>query len=384
MRDDVLDDACIDGENILVVNISENEIGRILSSFINGRFSLILTNNISSKEEGEKIAKVCGATCSYININHGERREKRLYKSTWREDMGKNKECITLFTSGSSGNKKPVVISKEALLKCAKFMNKRIDNKNTDREIIQGATDHAFVIGRVISCELSNTKYEIVSRVIPSKKRIERLFEGATGFSAMPTTLMSILKDTCNASLLKKKIRYMQVGAMKLSEDEKKRIVQALPNTDIFMHYGMTEYMRITFININKEIDKLHTEGRASDGTKIEIRDMKTGKVLPRNSIGEIFVKGGHLLEGYKIIKGLQLDLDENGYFRTKDTGYMDDEDYLVHCGRVDSLFKVNGRFISGINLQKRIEDQMNELEGEIIVLPPSIYSEKKNSVNSS
>ena len=57
-----------------MVNISE--IGRILSSFINGRFSLILTNNISSKEEGEKIAKVCGATCSYININHGERRER--------------------------------------------------------------------------------------------------------------------------------------------------------------------------------------------------------------------------------------------------------------------------------------------------------------------
>ena len=61
---------------------------------------------------------------------------------------------------GSSGNKKPVVISKEALLKCAKFMNKRIDNKNTDREIIQGATDHAFVIGRVISANLviQNTK----------------------------------------------------------------------------------------------------------------------------------------------------------------------------------------------------------------------------------
>ena len=173
--------------------------------------------------------------------------------------MGKNKECITLFTSGSSGNKKSAVISKEALLKCAKFMNKRIDNKNTDREIIQGATDHAFVIGRVISCELSNTKYEIVSRVIPSKKRIERLFEGATGFSAMPTTLMSILKDNSKDSILNKKIKYMQVGAMKLSEDEKKR-KQALPNTDIFMHYN-DEYMRITFIiSIKRSISCIQKE----------------------------------------------------------------------------------------------------------------------------
>ena len=58
---------------------------------------------------------------------------------------------------------------------------------------------------------------------------------------------------------------------MFLPANKKIEIVRKLPNTKIFAHYGMTEYMRATFYDISENISKANSEGKPSAETIIKI-----------------------------------------------------------------------------------------------------------------
>lgn len=112
--------------------------------------------------------------------------------------------------------------------------------------------------------------------------------------------------------------------------------------------YGNTETFTLTTgfpANTPPEEHK-GSSGVPLPGVTVKIVDPLTGAVVPRGERGEIGIKSPTLMLGYI---GIPLDetLDDEGFFRTGDGGYLDDAGLLFWEGRLTDIIKTGGANVS-------------------------------------
>jgi acyl-CoA synthetase (AMP-forming)/AMP-acid ligase II len=112
--------------------------------------------------------------------------------------------------------------------------------------------------------------------------------------------------------------------------------------------YGNTETFTISTCFPANSPPEVHagSSGEALPGVTLKIVDPITGAVVPRGDRGEICVKGPTLMLGY-IGTPLDETLDAEGFFRTGDGGYLDDEGRLFWEGRLTDIIKTGGANVS-------------------------------------
>jgi acyl-CoA synthetase (AMP-forming)/AMP-acid ligase II len=87
---------------------------------------------------------------------------------------------------------------------------------------------------------------------------------------------------------------------------------------------------------------RLGSVGRPLPTIELEIRD-EAGRVLPAGVAGEIYVRGDQVSGEYRERSAL----DAQGWFPTRDAGYLDEEGYLFLSGRADDVIVRGGENIS-------------------------------------
>lgn len=85
-------------------------------------------------------------------------------------------------------------------------------------------------------------------------------------------------------------------------------------------------------------------------GNTLKIVDPRGGFIVSRGERGEIAVKGPTLMLGY-IDVPLDETLDEEGFFRTGDGGYMDETGRLFWEGRLTDIIKTGGANVSPVEI---------------------------------
>ncbi|MDZ7684810.1 MAG: fatty acid--CoA ligase family protein [Gammaproteobacteria bacterium] len=110
---------------------------------------------------------------------------------------------------------------------------------------------------------------------------------------------------------------------------------QAMPSTG----WGMTETNAIgTGISRQEYLDRPESSGRCSAVLELRIVDTD-GNVLPANERGELQVRGTSVFKGYWNRPDANAEtFDEDGWMRTGDVAYLDDEGYLFIVDRIKDL----------------------------------------------
>ncbi len=116
--------------------------------------------------------------------------------------------------------------------------------------------------------------------------------------------------------------------------------------------YGNTETFTINCIFPSDTPPEVagETHGVPLPGNTLKIVDPQTGATVPRGERGEIAVKGPTLMLGY-IDVPIDETLDEEGFFRTGDGGYMDEAGRLVWEGRLSDIIKTGGANVSPVEI---------------------------------
>ena len=116
--------------------------------------------------------------------------------------------------------------------------------------------------------------------------------------------------------------------------------------------YGNTETFTISTIfpsgTPRERINK--SSGEPQPGNVFKIVDPLTGEVLPMGERGEIAVKGPTLMLGYLGVP-LEETLDDQGFFRTGDGGYVDAGNRLYWEGRLNDIIKTGGANVSPLEI---------------------------------
>jgi acyl-CoA synthetase (AMP-forming)/AMP-acid ligase II len=123
--------------------------------------------------------------------------------------------------------------------------------------------------------------------------------------------------------------------------------------------YGLTE--TVTVCNVNRAVEyRLGSVGKPLAGMVNMICD-ESGNILPANQIGEVYVGGNTLMNGYlndaeATSKTMVL---KNGtpMVRTGDLGYLDGDGFLFLKGRKKRVFKISGMNVYPAEIEKLVTD---------------------------
>ncbi|GAH24566.1 unnamed protein product [marine sediment metagenome] len=96
-----------------------------------------------------------------------------------------------------------------------------------------------------------------------------------------------------------------------------------------------------------KKLKRLATSiGLPMDDVEIQVRD-EEGRVLPHGKTGEIVAKGPRIMRGYwRDEEKTKKAFTPDGWYRTGDMGYVDEEGYIYLSGRADDLIVRGGENI--------------------------------------
>jgi len=96
--------------------------------------------------------------------------------------------------------------------------------------------------------------------------------------------------------------------------------------------YGLTEASPVCSFNMLDPAPKIGSIGIPIAGVEIKIVDEK-GDELPRNTVGELVVRGDNVMRGYYKNEAATAAVIKNGWLHTGDLGRMDEDGYIFLTG---------------------------------------------------
>ena len=139
-------------------------------------------------------------------------------------------------------------------------------------------------------------------------------------------------------------------GASPISEEVLARSVATF-GAKFWQAYGLTETTG-AIVNLAPEdhdLDgpnrhRLRSCGVAGPGVELRIVDPETGADVPTGDVGEIWVRGPQVMKGYWNNDAATAEaVDADGWFRSGDAGYLDEDGYLYIHDRVKDMIVSGG-----------------------------------------
>ena len=275
-----------------------------------------------------------------------------------------------LFTTGTTGAPKGVVLSHDNILNAARNINAFIGNGADDVEVLPLPLSHSFGLGR-LRCNLLLGATVILVDGFGRPKRIFKAIEkhNASGLCFVPAGWNVIHKLSGDMiARYADKLKYIEIGSSPMPAEDKLSLLALLPQTRICMHYGLTEASRSAFMQFTEATISSNTIGRASPNVDIRILD-ETGKACATGEEGEICVRGKMVTTGYWQDPDLTAASYTGEYFRTGDYGRMDAEGYLYLIARQKELINVGGRKVSPLEVESELEKLPGIVEAACVAI---------------
>jgi acyl-CoA synthetase (AMP-forming)/AMP-acid ligase II len=121
--------------------------------------------------------------------------------------------------------------------------------------------------------------------------------------------------------------------------------------------YGMTETFTLITLGRAEESGPPLPPGwvgKPLEGWTIRVTDVDTGRLLRRGEVGRIEVRGPSLMREY-IGRPRSDYMTEDGFFRTPDSGFVDDDGALRFHGRLDDVIRISGANVSTTEVEQAL-----------------------------
>ncbi|MBD3205455.1 AMP-binding protein [Candidatus Bathyarchaeota archaeon] len=123
-------------------------------------------------------------------------------------------------------------------------------------------------------------------------------------------------------------------GGAPIQEEDMKKL-EELANVRLYQGYGLTEAGPSVSASTVLGAPNYLSVGLPYPDTEVKIMDLQIGEVeMPPGEIGEVVVKGPQLMKGYWKDPDTTTELIKDGWLHTGDTGYLDENGHLYIVGR--------------------------------------------------
>lgn len=140
--------------------------------------------------------------------------------------------------------------------------------------------------------------------------------------------------------------------------------------------YGLSEGTCVSSLNPLNGVRKIGSIGIPIQGQEMAIWD-EDGKELPDGEIGEIVIKGPNVMQGYYNNDEATQKSVQNGWLRTGDQGYRDQDGYYFISGRKKEMIIRGGENIYPKEIEEVLYEHEDIQDAAVVGLPDKKYGEE-------
>jgi len=171
-------------------------------------------------------------------------------------------------------------------------------------------------------------------------------------------------------------------GASAISSALLERAMAALPNAEFCQAYGQTELSPGATVldHADHLAGRLRSAGRPLPSVDIKIVDEAMNEV-EQGEVGEVSVRGPCVMRGYWNQPQLTADTIRDGWLKTGDAGYLDDQGYLYLVDRVKDMIVSGGENVYSAEVENALMRHPDLLQCAVIGVPDDRWGERVHAV---
>jgi long-chain acyl-CoA synthetase len=176
-------------------------------------------------------------------------------------------------------------------------------------------------------------------------------------------------------------LRYLTNTAAALPPSHIQQIRAKFAHATLYSMYGLTETKRTLYLPPEQLDVRPGSVGIAIPGTEVWLED-EQGKRLGPNQMGELVVRGGHVMRGYWEAPEATAKRYRPGPIPGERVCYsgdvfrMDEEGYLYFVGRKDDIIKSRGEKVAPKEIENVLYSLPGVVEAAVIGVPDPILGE--------
>jgi long-chain acyl-CoA synthetase len=158
---------------------------------------------------------------------------------------------------------------------------------------------------------------------------------------------------------------------------ELRKEFEAFAGCSLVEGYGLSETSPVATCNPFGGIEKKNSIGQPLPATFISIRSLEDlGREMPQGEPGEICIKGPQVMPGYWNRPEETADAFVDGYFRTGDVGYMDEDGFTFIIDRIKDMINASGFKVYPRRIEEAILEHAAVAEVTVIGIPDDYRGE--------
>ncbi len=306
--------------------------------------------------------------------------EQLLQESSPKEFADTNEEDLAglFYTGGTTGKSKGVMLSHRNLVANTLHSQITMPLDGDDTYLVVAPMFHAAGSNSVLQCLALGVCQVVVPAFEPNLclDLIEEHRCSAT--LAVPTMVAALVeaqsanpRDTSSMALICH-------GASPIATQVLKRAHEEFPEAELLHLYGATETAPLV-TGLRHEENLIGTSrgksvGHPSLGVSLRI-DGRPGEA------GEVLVQGPNVMQGYWNKPEQTAAALQNGWYRTGDIGYLDDEGYLYLVDRAKDMIISGGENVYCSEVEEVIYQHPKVLEATVFGVPNEQWGEQVHAV---
>ncbi|KAJ0976985.1 hypothetical protein J5N97_012459 [Dioscorea zingiberensis] len=285
-----------------------------------------------------------------------------------------------LFSSGTTGRAKGVVLSHRNIIAVTSPFISILRSSERQHPTVQMLTAppfHAYGMTYLIKGVILGDTTVVQTESFDPEKMIRAIGRfGVTHLGLVPPALLAIVKvceeygdqRPCLGSL-----EAVTCGAAPLSLAVIKRFNGLFPNVAFSEAYGLTESSGGVFrcVGVEEMGRAAGSCGRLTHHCEAKVVDPETGASLPPGMPGELLLRGPTIMTGYVgDEEATAAVLDSQGWLRTGDLCYIDEDGFLFVVDRLKELIKYKGYQVPPAELEHLLQEHPDVIDAAVIGYP--------------
>lgn len=329
--------------------VREGKLEHLVEVMTNANINIIYLEDVAKTVTS--VDKIKGLAISYFASLYYRKINNRISDDS----------AVVLFTSGSEGTPKGVVLSHKNIQTNRYQLASRIDFGPTDIVFNALPIFHSFgLTGGTLLPLLSGIRTFFYPSPLHYRIVPELIYDSNSTIMFGTDTFLAGYARFANSYDFYS-VRYVFAGAEKL-KNETRKIWAEKYGVRIFEGYGATETSPAISTNTAMH-NKAGTVGRLLPGIKYKIEEVKGIK-----DGGKLIVSGPNIMKGYLLYDNpAVLVPPENGLYDTGDIVSVDEDDYITIKGRAKRFAKIAGEMVSLTAVEGFISDLWSQNNHAVI-----------------
>lgn len=218
-----------------------------------------------------------------------------------------------------------------------------------------------FVLGAMVS----GAAMVVPAPMFNAHKTLEAVeSEKCTALYGVPTMFIAEMEEIDFDAFNLRSLRTGIMAGAPVDKQLYESVTQRMGAREMTIAYGLTEASPVTHQTwiVDPVEKRITTVGRPVEHTQARIVDPGTFKTLGAGEVGEIWVKGWHVMKGYyKKPDETAKAIVEDGWLRSGDLGVMDENGYYRIVGRLKEMFIVGGHNVYPAEVEQALHTLLDD-----------------------